>query len=173
MQIKNFIISIVLLLFIIFLIAEEKINNEKLHSDNLIGKNLFCEEHNLFITYSFLDSKRYQTTNYFLVYFDIGIRNGTYGYLNNSRYLYLKADKKLEIYNKSKKIKDRKYWKKKVVDSPKLDYYLDTKNLNILFNPSNYSEIKSKCEIFNGNYIELKEKTLKKYLRYFEWNIKN
>ena len=114
MQLKNFIISIVLLLLIIFLIAEEKINNEKLNSDNLIEKNLFCKEHNLFITYSFLDNKRYRTTNYFLVYFDIGIRNGTYGFLNNSRYLYLKADKKIEIYNNPKKIKDRKYWKKKL-----------------------------------------------------------
>ena len=114
MQLKNFIISIVLMLTIIFLIAEEKINNEKLNSDNLIGKNLFCKEHNLFITYSFLDSKRYQTTNYFLVYFDIGIRNGTYGFLNNSRYLYLKADKKIEIYNNPKKSKTENTGKRKL-----------------------------------------------------------
>ena len=102
MQLKSHNQHKVLLLPIIFLIAKEKINNEKLNSDNLIWKKIyFVKNYNLFITYSFLDSKRYQTTNYFLVYFDIGIRNGTYG-LNNSRYLYLKADKKIEIYNNQK-----------------------------------------------------------------------
>ena len=91
-------------------------------SDDLNGTNLFCEEHNLFVTYNFLDNKRYQTTNYFLVHFDIGIRAGTYGYLNNHRYLYLKADKKLVIYNKLNKTDNEKNWKKKVVEVPKLDY---------------------------------------------------
>ena len=139
-------------------------------SDNLSGKNLFCEEHNLFITYNFLDNKRYQTTNYFLVYFDIGIREGTYGYLNNPRYLYLKADKKLEIYNKLKKNGDEKNLKKKVLEIPKLDYYLDRQDLNITFSPSKYSKIKSACKIFNGTAEELRESSLKKYLKNFDNN---
>jgi len=37
---------------------------ENLESDNLSGKNLFCEEDNVLLTYNFLDHKRYQTTNY-------------------------------------------------------------------------------------------------------------
>ena len=136
-------------------------------SDDLTGKNLFCEEHNLFVTYSFLDHKRYRTTNYFLVYFDIGIREGTYGFLNNPRYLYLKADKKLEIYNKLKKTDDEKDWEKKVVETPKLDYYLDRQDLNITFSPGKYSKIKSSCKIFDGTVDELREISLKKYLKNF------
>ena len=137
-------------------------------SDNLSGKNLFCEEHNLFVTYSFFDHKRYQTTNYFLVYFDIGIREGTYGALNNPRYFYLKADKKLEIYNKLKKTDDEKIWKKKIVEIPKLDYYLDRKDLNITFSPGKYSKIKSSCKLFNGTAEELRDSSLKKYLKSFD-----
>ena len=137
-------------------------------SDDLTGKNLFCEEHNLFVTYSFLDHKRYQTTNYFLVYFDIGIREGTYGVLNNPRYLYLKADKKLEIYNKLKKTDDEENWKKKVVEIPKLDYYLDRQDLNITFSPGKYSKIKSSCKLFAGTADELRESSLKKYLKNFD-----
>ena len=131
-------------------------------SDNLSGKNLFCEEHNLFVTYNFLDNKRYQTTNYFLVYFDIGIREGTYGYLNNPRYLYLKADKKLEIYNKLKKTDDEKNWKKKVVEIPKLDYYLDRQDLNITFSPGKYSKIKSSCKLFDWNSRRVTRKQFEK-----------
>ena len=137
-------------------------------SDNLSGKNLFCEEHNLFVTYSFFDHKRYQTTNYFLVYFDIGIREGTYGALNNPRYFYLKADKKLEIYNKLKKTDDEKSWKKKIVEIPKLDYYLDRQDLNITFSPGKYSKIKSSCKLFNGTAEELRDSSLKKYLKSFD-----
>ena len=136
-------------------------------SDNLSGTNLFCEEHNLFVTYNFLDNKRYKTTNYFLVYFDIGIREGAYGYLNNPRYLFLKADKKIEIYNKLKKTDDEKDWKKKVVEVPKLDYYLDTQDLNINFSPGKYSKIKSPCKLFDGTAEELRERSLKKYLENF------
>ena len=146
----------------------ENMQIKNFESDNLSGKNLFCKEHNLFVTYNFLDNKRYQTTNYFLVYFDIGIREGTYGYLNNPRYLYLKANKKLEIYNKLKKTDDEKNWKKKVVEIPKLDYYLDRQDLNITFSPGKYSKIKSSCKIFNGTAEELRESSLKKYLKNFD-----
>tara|TARA_B100001057_G_scaffold167752_1_gene168502 strand:- start:156 stop:635 length:480 start_codon:yes stop_codon:yes gene_type:complete len=139
-------------------------------SDDLSGKNLFCEEHNLFVTYSFLDHKRYQTTNYFLIFFDIGIRQGTYGSLNNPRYIYLKADKELEIYNKLKKTDDEKNWKKKVVESPKLDYYLDRQDLNITFSPGKYSKIKSSCKLFAGTADELRESSLKKYLKSLDNN---
>ena len=132
-------------------------------SDDLNGTNLFCEEHNLFVTYNFLDNKRYQTTNYFLVHFDIGIREGTYGYLNNPRYLYLKADKKLVIYYKLNKTDNEKNWKKKVVEVPKLDYYFDSKDLNIVSAPSKFSQIKSTCKLFAGTADELKESTLRKY----------
>ena len=138
--------------------------------DDLSGINLACEEHNLFVTYNFLDHKRYQTTNYFLIYFDIGIRKGTYGFLNNSRYLYLKADKKLEIYNKLNKTDREKDWKKKVVESPKLDYYLDRQELNITFSPGKYSKIKSSCKLFAGTEDELRESSLKKYLKNFDNN---
>ena len=138
--------------------------------DDLSGINLVCEEHNLFVTYNFLDHKRYQTTNYFLIYFDIGIREGTYGFLNNSRYLYLKADKKLEIYNKLNKTDREKDWKKKVVESPKLDYYLDRQELNITFSPGEYSKIKSSCKLFAGTEDELRESSLKKYLKNFDNN---
>ena len=137
-------------------------------SKNMSGINLFCEEHNLFVTYNFLDNKRYQTTNYFLVYFDIGIREGTYGFLNNPSYLYLKADKKLEIYNRLNKNDNEKNWKKKVVEAPKLDYYLDTKDLNITFSPGKNSQIKSKCKFFDGTADELRESSLKKYLKNFD-----
>ena len=137
-------------------------------SKSMSGTNLFCEEHNLFVTYNFLDNKRYQTTNYFLVYFDIGIREGTYGFLSNPRYLYLKADKKLEIYNKLNKNDNEKNWKKKVVEVPKLDYYLDTKDLNITFSPGKNSQIKSKCKFFDGTADELRESSLKKYLKNFD-----
>ena len=54
------------------------INSKIFALDDLSGKNLFCEEHNLFVTYSFFDHKRYQTTNYFLIYFDIGIISRVY-----------------------------------------------------------------------------------------------
>ena len=118
-------------------------------SDDLGGKNLFCEEHNLFVTYNFLDNKRYKTTNYFLVYFDIGIREGTYGYLNNPRYLFLKADKKLEIYNKLNKTDNEKNWQKKVAEVPKLDYYLDTQDLNINQDNDINNEVTG-----DGNYIK-------------------
>ena len=137
-------------------------------SDDLGGKNLFCEEHNLFVTYNFLDNKRYKTTNYFLVYFDIGIREGTYGHLNNPRYLYLKADKKLEIYNKLNKNDNEKNWQKKVAEVPKLDYYLDTQDLNITFSPGKYSKIKSSCKLFAGTAKELRDSSLKKYLKNFD-----
>jgi hypothetical protein len=137
-------------------------------SKSMSGTNLFCEEHNLFVTYTFLDNKRYQTTNYFLVYFDIGIREGTYGFLSNPRYLYLKADKKLEIYNKLNKNDNEKNWKKKVVEVPKLDYYLDTEDLNITFSPGKNSQIKSICKIFDGTADELRENSLKKYLKNFD-----
>lgn len=137
-------------------------------SKSMNGTNLFCEEHNLFVTYNFLDNKRYQTTNYFLVYFDIGIREGTYGFLSNPRYLYLKADKKLEIYNKLNKNDNEKNWKKKVIEAPKLDYYLDTEDLNITFSPGKNSQIKSICKIFDGTADELRENSLKKYLKNFD-----
>ena len=137
-------------------------------SDDLSGKNLFCEEHNLFVTYSFFFFIRYQTTNYFLIYFDIGIRKGTYGYLNNPRYLYLKADKTLEIYYKLKKTDDEENWKKKVVEIPKLDYYLDRQDLNITFSPGKYSKIKSSCKLFDGTAEELRKSSLKKYLKNFD-----
>ena len=137
-------------------------------SDDLSGKNLFCEEHNLFVTYSFFDHRRYQTVNYFLVYFDIGIREGSYGSLNDPRYFYLKADKKLEIFNKLKKTDGEKNWKKKVVESPKLDYYLDRQDLNITFSPGKYSKIKSSCKLFNGTAEELRDSSLKKYLKSFD-----
>ena len=141
---------------------------KNLTSNNLSGKNIFCEEYNLFVTYNFLDNKRYQTTNYFLVYFDIGIREGTYGFLNDPRYLYLKADKKLEVYNRLKKTDDEKKWKKKVVETPKLDYYLDRQDLNIIFSPGKYSKIKSTCKLFNGTAEELRDSSLKKYLKSFD-----
>ena len=144
------------------------ITSKMFASDDLTGKNLFCEEHNLFVTYSFLDHRRYQTTNYFLVYFDIGIREGTYGFLNDPRYLYLKADKKLEIYNRLKKTDDEKNWKKKVVEIPKLDYYLDRQDLNINFSPGKYSKIKSSCKLFDGTAEELRETVLNKYLKNFD-----
>lgn len=137
-------------------------------SKSMSGTNLFCEEHNLFVTYNFLDNKRYQTTNYFLVYFDIGIREGTYGFLSNPRYLYLKADKKLVIYNKLNKNDNEKNWKKKVIEAPKLDYYLDTEDLNITFSPGKNSQIKSICKIFDGTADELRENSLKKYLKNFD-----
>lgn len=137
-------------------------------SDDLNGTNLFCEEHNLFVTYNFLDNKRYKTTNYFLVHFDIGIREGTYGYLKNPRYLYLKADKKLVIYNKLNKTDNEKNWKKKVVEAPKLDYYLDTEDLYITFSPGKHSMIKSSCKLFDGTADELRESSLKKYLKNFD-----
>ena len=137
-------------------------------SNNMSGTNLFCEEHNLFVTYNFLDNKRYKTTNYFLVYFDIGIREGTYGYLNNHRYLYLKADKKIEIYNNLNKTDNEKNWQKKVAEVPKLDYYLDTQDLNITFSPGKNSQIKSTCKLFDGTAKELRDSSLKKYLKYFD-----
>jgi len=137
-------------------------------SNNMSGTNLFCEEHNLFVTYNFLDNKRYKTTNYFLVYFDIGIREGTYGYLNNHRYLYLKADKKIEIYNNLNKTDNEKNWQKKVAEAPKLDYYLDTQDLNITFSPGKNSQIKSTCKLFDGTAKELRDSSLKKYLKYFD-----
>ena len=167
---KNKVLILSLFLFSSFsgYIYIEKMQIKNFESDNLSGKNLFCEEHNLFITYNFLDNKRYQTTNYFLVYFDIGIREGTYGYLNNPRYLYLKADKKLEIYNKLKNTDDEENWKKKVVEIPKLDYYLDRQDLNITFSPGKYSKIKSSCKLFAGTADELRESSLKKYLKNFD-----
>ena len=168
MKNKVLILSLLLLFSFSGYIYKEKIQIKNLESNNLSGKNLFCEEHNLFITYNFLDNKRYQTTNYFLVYFYIGIREGTYGYLNNPRYLYLKADKKLEIYNKLKKTDDEENWKKKVVEIPKLDYYLDRQDLNITFSPGKYSKIKSSCKLFAGTAEELRESSLKKYLKNFD-----
>ena len=168
MKNKVLILSLFLLFSFSGYIYKEKMQIQNFEPDNLSGKNLFCEEHNLFVTYNFLDNKRYQTTNYFLVYFDIGIREGTYGYLNNPRYFYLKADKKLEIYNKLKKTDDEENWKKKVVEIPKLDYYLDIQDLNITFSPGKHSKIKSSCKIFNGTAEELRESSLKMYLKNFD-----
>ena len=168
MKNKGLVLSLLLLFSSSGCIYKEKMQIEKVEPNNLSGKNLFCEEHNLLVTYSFLDHKRYQATNYFLVYFDIGIREGTYGSLNNPRYLYLKADKKLEIYNKLKKTDNEKNWKKKVVESPKLDYYLDRQDLNITFSPGKYSKIKSSCKLFNGTAEELRDSSLKKYLKSFD-----
>ena len=99
MKIKRLLPSLILFFSFSGCDYKEKMRIINSKSDNLSGTNLFCEEHNLFVTYNFLDNERYQTTNYFLVYFDIGVREGTYGFLNNTRYFYLKADKKLEIYN--------------------------------------------------------------------------
>ena len=137
-------------------------------ADNLRGKNLFCEEHNAFVTYSFFDNERFQTNYYFLVFLEIGIRSGNYGVLNNARYFYLKANKKLEILSLSDKSKNEKNWESKIYQTPKLDYYLDRENLSIVFSPIDYSEIKHKCKIFDGTAEELKESTLKKYLKHFE-----
>ena len=55
-------------------------------SDDLGGKNLCCEENKLFVNYNVLDNKRYNTNNNYLVDFDIGIREGTDGHLNTTRY---------------------------------------------------------------------------------------
>ena len=137
-------------------------------ADNLSGKNLFCEEHNAFVTYSFFDEKRFQTDYYFLVFLEIGIRSGTYGVLNNVRYFYLKPNKNLEILNLSEKSENEKNWERKIYQTPKLDYYLDRENLNIVFSPLDYSEIKHKCKIFDGTTEELRDSTLKKYLKHFE-----
>ena len=172
MRNKAFIFSFLLLFPLSGCFYEEIIQIEKdimsYESDNLSGINLFCEEHNLFVTYIFLDHKKYETTNYFLIYFDIGTRKGTYGLVSNSRYFYLKADKRLEIYNKLDKSDDKKNWKKRVVESPKLDYYLDREDLNITFAPRNFSQVKSTCKLFNGTADELRESTMKKYLENFE-----
>ena len=67
-----------------------------------------------------------------------------------------------------KKTDDEKNWKKKVVDSPKLDYYLDRKDLNITFSPGKYSKIKSSCKLFDGTADELRKNSLKKYLKNFD-----
>ena len=168
MKIKRLLPSLILLFSFSGCDYKEKMRIMNSKSDNLSGTNLFCEEHNLFVTYNFLDNKRYKTTNYFLVYFDIGVREGTYGFLNNTRYCYLKADKKLEIYNKLKKTDGEKNWEKKVIESPKLDYYLDRQDLNITFSPGKYSKIKSSCTLFNGTAGELRKSILKKYLRNFD-----
>ena len=168
MKIKRLLPILILLFSFSGCDYKEKMRIMNSKSDNLSGTNLFCEEHNLFVTYNFLDNKRYKTTNYFLVYFDIGVREGTYGFLNNTRYFYLKADKKLKIYNKLKKTDGEKNWEKKVVESPKLDYYLDRQDLNITFSPGKYSKIKSSCTLFDGTADELRKSILKKYLKNFD-----
>ena len=168
MKIKGLVPILILLFSLPSCNYKETMEIANFEPDNLSGTNLFCREHNLFVTYNFLDHNRYQTTNYFLIYFDIGIREGTYGFLNNPRFLYLKADKKLKIYNKLKKNDDEKNWKKTVVDSPKLDYYLDRKDLNITFSPGKYSKIKSSCKLFEGTADELRKSSLKKYLKNFD-----
>ena len=58
-----------------------------------------------------------------------------------------KADKKLVIYYKLNKTDNEKNWKKKVVEVPKLDYYLDTEDLYITFSPGKHSMIKSSCKL--------------------------
>ena len=91
MNIKK-LISSFLLVFCFSGCANQKITQiESLEPGNLNGEkvdeldnsedsvNLFCEEQDLFVTYSFFDQNRYETTNYFLVYFDIGTRMGSYG----------------------------------------------------------------------------------------------
>ena len=64
----------------------------------------------------------------------------------------------------------KKTGKKKVVESPKLDYYLDRQDLNITFSPGKYSKIKSSCKFFAGTADELRESSLKKYLKSFDNN---
>ena len=163
MNIKK-LISSFLLVFCFSGCANQKITQiESLEPGNLSGVNLFCEEQDLFVTYSFFDQNRYETTNYFLVYFDIGTRMGSYGLTSNARYLFLKADKKLTIYNKLNKNDDQAKWTTKVVESPKLDYYFDSKDLNIVSAPSKFSQIKSTCKIFTGTADELRKSTLMKY----------
>ena len=88
---------------------------------------------------------------------------GSYGLTSNARYIYLKADKKLTIYNKLNKNDDQTKWTTKIVETPKLDYYFDSKDLNIVSAPSKFSQIKSTCKLFAGTADELKESTLRKY----------
>ena len=89
MNIKK-LISSFLLVFCFSGCANQKMTQiESLEPGNLSGVNLFCEEQDLFVTYSFFDQNRYETTNYFLVYFDIGTRMGSYGLTSNARYLFL------------------------------------------------------------------------------------
>ena len=149
-------------------LVKETINLESTEFDNLRGKNLFCEDYYSYVTYSFFDHKRYQTNYYFLKNFEIGQRKGVYGVLDDVRYFYLSADKKLIIFNQSDESKKEKNWERKIYRTPRLDYYLDRENLNIVFSPNNYSEIKHKCEIFDGTSEELREITLNKYLKHFE-----
>ena len=66
MNIKK-LISSFLLVFCFSGCANQKTTQiESLEPGNLSGVNLFCEEQDLFVTYSFFDQNRYETTNYFL-----------------------------------------------------------------------------------------------------------
>ena len=69
---------------------------------------------------------------------------------------------------KLKKTDGEKNWGKKVVESPKLDYYLDRQDLNITFSPNKYSKIKSSCTLFDGTADELRKSILIKYFRNFD-----
>ena len=69
---------------------------------------------------------------------------------------------------KLNKTDNEKNWKKKVVEVPKLDYYLDTEDLYITFSPGKHSMIKSSCKLFDGTADELRESSLKKYLKNFD-----
>ena len=162
-MIFKYVTSALLLLFLTSCNDTKMAQIQKFESGNLSGINLFCKERDLLVTYSFLNNNRYKATNYFLVYFDIGERMGTYGLTSNHRYFYLKADKKLTIYNKLSKNDKKEKWKKKIVDSPKLDYYFDRKDLNIISAPSKLSQIKNTCKLFKGTIDELNKMTLKKY----------
>ena len=58
MKNKVLILSLFLLFSFSGCIYKEKMQIKNLESNNLSGKNLSCEEHNLFVTYNFLDNKR-------------------------------------------------------------------------------------------------------------------
>ena len=149
-------------------LAKETMNSVSPNVDNLKGKNLFCEDYYSYVTYSFLDHKRYQINYYFLRNFEIGERKGIYGVLDDVRYFYLKSDHNLIVYYKLEIKKNKNNWQKKKLKTPKENYYLDRQKVNIVFSPNRNSEIVHKCKIFNGTSEELDESTLAKYFKYIE-----
>ena len=46
--------------------------------------------------------------------------------------------------------------------------FLDTEDLYITFSPGKHSMIKSSCKLFDGTADELRESSLKKYLKSFD-----
>ena len=135
-------------------------------SDDLTGKNIFCEEAYVYQTFSFIDDKRFQQVTYYLTNPEIWVRKGTYKSTSNVRYVRLSLDENFVTY------KARNDWvKEKSKLSGELkskDNFLDRQKVNIVIGKYDSAKIYIKCKLFNGTKKELDDSADKKFRKYFK-----